>query len=67
MAQTKYFKATIVNFDDVSGWTDGPKKPTVTSKDEAKTALLTSIGNALDNVADGEVIQIIATAYMKDT
>lgn len=58
-------KATFTNFQKVSGWTNGPKKPsTITYSDTAenvKDALTTAL-NAVTSMDAGETITIVINA-----
>lgn len=65
MATVTRYKATIVNFDKVSGWTDGPQKPTTataTQDGSSGTTISSAVQTALGNVAAGESLCVIVTA-----
>jgi len=49
-------------FDKVSGWTDGPRKPTTTKTEGNAAAIqtaLTSVANNVSSLAAGEDICIV--------
>lgn len=61
------YKATVVAFDKVSGWADGPMKPTVTESSGTASTVASAVASAtnsstLGGMAAGEVIQVIITA-----
>lgn len=61
------FTAVVVQFDQVSGWTDGPKKPTGTKTTGAASTVASAIASAtntttLNSLAAGESIHVIVTA-----
>lgn len=69
MAQVTRYKATIVNFDKVSGWNDGPQKSTTTTvtQDSGYNTITSAISSALANVATGESLCVIVTAETAET
>lgn len=69
MANVTRYKATIVNFDKVSGWNDGPQKPTTTtvSQDGGYADITSAVSSALANVATGESLCVIVTAETVET
>lgn len=59
------YKGTVMKFDKVSGWDEGPLKVSkhiYTGDLSTITGLLTSALNNLSGVAPGESFQIIVTA-----
>lgn len=62
--------ATVIHasssvFKQVTGWTDGPKKPTVSTSNTtvaAAQAILSAASTAISSLAPGESINIVVTA-----
>ena len=70
MATVTRYKATIVNFDKVTGWTDGPQNPTTitaTQDGSAGTTISAAVQSAIANVASGESLCVIVSAETVET
>lgn len=70
MATVTRYKATIVNFDKVSGWTDGPQKPTTvtaTQDGSSATTISAAVQTAIGSVAAGESMTVVVTAEEVET
>ena len=56
------YTMTTTQFDKVSGWTDGPRKPTTTKTEGNAAAIqtaLTDVANSVSSLATGEDITIV--------
>lgn len=69
MAQVTRYKASIVNFDKSSSWTDGPLKPSTTTvtQDSSYSNISSAVASALANVAAGESLCVVVTAETVET
>ena len=64
------YTGTVVRFDKVTGFTNGPLKPTKSSYTGNLSTIKSSLTAALDdlsNVGPGETLQIVVTAKEVET